>query len=64
MVYHIVTRISTSAYLILIYIFDLEQVEEGITSKTLTFGDDTKQQLQDDIGKLIMSSDKCRCYLI
>ena len=58
--------ICTRAYLILIYINDLG---EGVTSKILNFVDDTtlfrqikgngdKQQLQDDINKLIKWSHK------
>ena len=61
------TRICTRAYILfLIYINDLE---EGVTSKILKFADDTKlfrkmkgngdkQQLQDDIDKLIKWSEK------
>ena len=60
------TRINNRAYLVLIYINDLE---EGVTSKILKFADDTKlfrkikgngdkQQLQDDIDKLIKWSEK------
>ena len=60
------TRICTRAYLVLIYINDLE---EGVTSKIFKFSDDTKlfrknkvngdkQQLQDDIDKLIKWSEK------
>ena len=60
------TRICTRAYLVLIYINDLE---EGVTSKILKFADDTKlfrkikgngdkQQLQDDIDTLIKWSEK------
>ena len=58
--------------LFLIYINDLE---EGVTSKMLKFADDTKlfrkikgngdkQQLQDDIYKLIKWSENGRCYSI
>ena len=60
--------------LCVIYFNDLE---EGVTSKILNFADDTKlfrqikgngdkQQLQDDIDKLIMTlwSENHRCYLI
>ena len=60
------TRICTRAYFILIYINDLE---EGVTSNILKFADDTKlfrningngdkQQLQDDIDKLIKWTEK------
>ena len=60
------TRICTMAYLVLVYINDLE---EGVTSKILKFADDTKlfreikgngdkKNLQDDIDKLIKWSEK------
>ena len=60
------TRICTRAYLVLIYINDLE---EGVTSKILKFADDTKlfrkikgsgdkQQLHDDIDKVIKWAEK------
>ena len=59
------TRICTRAYLI----FNINDVEEGVTSKILKFADDNKvfrktkgnedkQQLQDDIYKLIKWSEK------
>ena len=57
---------STRAYIILVYINDLE---EGVTGKILKFADDTKlfrktkeigdkQKLQDDIDKLVKWSEK------
>ena len=66
-------RICTRAYILfVIYINDLE---EGVTSKILKFADDTKlfrkingngdkQQLQDDIDKLIKWSEKWQIYSI
>ena len=60
------TRICTRAYIILVYINNLE---EGVTGKILKFADDTKlfrktkemgdkQKLQDDIDKLVRWSEK------
>ena len=73
------TRICTRAYLFLVYINDLE---EGVTGNILKFVDDTKlftktkeiggkNNLQDDIDKLVKWSEKwqmlfnfgkCKCY--
>ena len=58
--------------LFLVYINDLE---EGVTGKILKFADDTKlfrkvkeigdkQNLQDDIDKLVKWSEKWQCYSI
>ena len=58
--------------LFLVYINDLE---EGVTCSILKFANDTellrktkeigdKQNLQDDIDKVVKWSEKCRCYSI
>ena len=61
--------------LCLVYVNDLEELEEGVTGSILKFADDTKllrntkeignkNNLQDDVDKLVKWSENGRCYSI
>ena len=59
----------------ILFLIYINYLEEGVTGSILKFADDTKlfrktkeigdkQNVQDDIDKLVKWSEKCRCYSI